>query len=80
MRRKSNTNDLKFAIIHIFHAIELYLKVRLVKESPLLIYTYPEKQINEDAHTVQFESLLGRLGNAGVDLNKHRAVLDNLNG
>jgi len=78
IERKSNKNDLKFAIIHIFHAIELYLKARLVKESPLLIYSSPERKIDQDAHTVQFEALLGRLRNTGVDLEKHCAVLNNL--
>jgi len=78
IKRKSNRNDLKFAIVHIFHAIELYLKARLVQESPLLIYSNPENPINDDSHTVQFKALLGRLGNAGVDFKQHRPVLENL--
>lgn len=75
IRLKSNRNDLKFAIIHVFHAIELYLKARLVKESPLLIYTHPEDKITEDTHTVQFKPLLNRLENAGVDLSLHKDSL-----
>lgn len=78
MRLKSNRNDLKFAIIHVFHAVELYLKARLVQESPLLIYSRPEEKITEDTHTVQFNPLMSRLANADVNLTKHRTVLESL--
>lgn len=62
------TDNLKFAIIHVFHAVELFLKARLAKEHPLLIFTKPECEIDEDSHTVRFDVLLGRLRNVGVNL------------
>lgn len=61
-------DNLKFAILHVFHAVELILKARLAKAHPLLIYTRPEVEINDEAHTVDFKTLVGRLKNVGVDL------------
>lgn len=64
------TDNFKFAIIHIFHSVELFLKARLAKAHPLLIYSKPENEINDDAHTVGLEVLLGRLNNIGVIFEK----------
>mgnify|MGYP001576791238 CR=1 FL=1 len=64
------TDNFKFVIIHVFHSVELFLKARLTKAHPLLIYSKPENEINEDAHTVGFEALLGRLSNLGVIFTK----------
>ncbi len=62
--------SVKFAIIHIFHSVELFLKARLAKAHPLLIYSKPEKKLDDNAYTVEFGSLLGRLNNVGVILTK----------
>ncbi|KAF0145259.1 MAG: hypothetical protein FD156_1090 [Nitrospirae bacterium] len=61
---------LKFTIMHVSHAIELFLKARLAKAHQLLIYLKPENEINDDTLTVGFDSLLGRLKNIGVILTK----------
>ena len=70
--------DLKYTILHVFHALELFLKARLAKAHPLLIYQKPEKPIN----TVDFAELTGRLFQVGVklseenlkDLNRLRSI------
>lgn len=67
---EGNPIDLKFALIHVFHSVELFLKARLAKEHPLLIYSRPECSISDDAHTVGFDDLIGRLRNAGIVLPK----------
>lgn len=64
------TDNFKFAIIHVFHAVELFLKARLAKAHPLLIYSKPENEANDDAHTVGFDALLGRLSNLDVIFTK----------
>jgi len=61
-------SDLKYAIIHISHAVELFLKARIVKEHQLLIYSKPEI-VGDDAKTVDFYTLLKRLKAANVNLN-----------
>lgn len=65
---KDTPDNLKFAIIHVFHALELFLKARLAKAHPLLIYTKPECEINDDSHTVGFDAIIGRLRNINVKL------------
>lgn len=60
--------DLKFSVIHIFHAVELFLKERLVREHPLLIYDNPGCRITEQSQTVRFDELIKRLRNSGVHL------------
>lgn len=36
-------SDLKYSVLHIAQAVELFLKARLVREHPLLIYVNPAK-------------------------------------
>lgn len=62
-------NDLKYTILHVFHAIELFLKARLAQAHPILIYDRPE-DASDDAKTVAFDSLVRRIKNIGVDLSK----------
>jgi len=71
------TDNFKFAIIHVFHAVELFLKARLANAHSLLIYSKPEHEINDDSYTVGFDVLLGRLKNIGVILTKEEK--DDLN-
>lgn len=61
--------DLKYTILQLFHALELFLKTRLAIAHPILIYQEPEKA-GDNAKTVSFESLTGRLCKVGVDLSK----------
>lgn len=70
------TENLKFSIIHIFHAVELFLKARLVKAHELLIYVKPEDKIGDNSHTVCFDVLIKRLENSGVTLlNSDKRIL-----
>lgn len=65
------TDNLKFSIIHVFHALELSLKARLAKEHELLIYAKPEDKIDDNAYTVSFNILIKRLENSGVVFSKN---------
>lgn len=67
---KETAENLKFAVIHVFHAVELFLKARLAKEHYLLIYTKPECSIDSDAHTVSFDAMIGRLNNIGLEFTR----------
>lgn len=66
----TNPSDLKFALIHVFHAVELFLKARLAKEHHLLIYAKPESMITGDSYTVGFDALVARLRNAGISFQR----------
>ena len=64
---KETDDNLKFAIIHIFNSLELFLKARLAKAHNLLIYSKPECDINNpEAITVSFDTLIARLNNVGL--------------
>lgn len=67
---RHTTDNLKFAIVHTFNAVELFLKARLAIAHPLLIYTKAEAEINNNAYTVDFKALIGRLNNIGVNFTK----------
>ena len=49
----SREYDRKYVILHVFHAVELFLKARLAKYDELLI------AIAKAVRTQQFKSLLG---------------------
>lgn len=61
-------NYLKYAVVHTFHAIELFLKARLSKEHESLIFEKPEEMGKEGAKTVSFTTLLKRLRAVRVDI------------
>jgi hypothetical protein len=61
--------DLKYAILHVFHAVELFLKARLAQAHPILIYSRPEAA-SDDATTVDFQTLTARLRKVGVDFSE----------
>jgi hypothetical protein len=66
--------DLKYTILHTFHAVELFLKARLAKVNPQLIFT-------RNHYTVDYRTLIDRLENAGVNLSEqNRHDLDALRG
>ncbi|NNB85375.1 hypothetical protein [Corallococcus exiguus] len=62
--------NLKNAVLHIFHALELFLKARLAMAHPVLIYSKPEQALLPDPHTVEFGTLLGRLDAVGAKISK----------
>jgi hypothetical protein len=69
--------DLKYTVLHIFHAVELFLKARLATFCSELIYEKPRK--DGKRHTVKFRQLKKRLSEQGVVLSEQdRKNLDYL--
>lgn len=64
---KDNINY-KYAILSIFHGLEMILKEKLLRINPILIYNDIDKEINEDQQTVGFDRLYIRLKNTGIEL------------
>jgi hypothetical protein len=60
--------DLKYTVLHIFHAVELFLKARLAKVDPELIYR--NSGSGETRYTVDFRELKKRLCNVNVILSQ----------
>jgi hypothetical protein len=60
----------KHAILTLFHAIELFLKERLYRTNPILIYRNIDAMITEDSQTVGIKEILVRLENLGLGLPK----------
>jgi hypothetical protein len=60
--------DLKYTILHIFHAIELFLKARLAMFDSELIYEKPKK--DGTRHTIRFGQLKELLCKQGVVLSE----------
>lgn len=56
-------SDYKYAILHIFHGLELLLKESIYRTHPILIYKNIDKPVREDSHTVGFDVLVVRLEN-----------------
>src|SRR5437773_1820574 len=66
--------DLKYTILHVFHAVELFLKARLAKDDPASIFRNPRSN-----YTIGFQTSLKRLNDIGIDvLEKNRKDLDEL--
>jgi hypothetical protein len=69
----------KWAILELFHAIELLLKERLYQEDPSLIYRASEKPVSDDSRTVGLEEALERLAAIGLDVpDEYIAILRDL--
>ncbi len=66
-----NKRDLKYAILHVAQAAELFLKARLAKEHPLLIYDEPW-QNGVNGRTVNMDTAMKRLLAAGVKLSSEQ--------
>lgn len=60
----------KHSILNVFHAIELLLKEKVRRSSPLLIYKNTTKKIDQDSMTVGFDEVLIILDNLGITLSK----------
>jgi predicted DNA-binding protein YlxM (UPF0122 family) len=59
--------DLKFTVLHVFHAVELLLKARLAQAHPLLVLQRPEDDPVK-GYTADYHIVLKRLKNLGVQL------------
>jgi hypothetical protein len=64
----SRPTDLKYAVLHVCHAVELFLKAALNDAHPALIFQKPEDATKPTAKTVECDTLLGRLHAVGVEL------------
>jgi hypothetical protein len=62
---EGSNKDLKFTVLHVFHALELLLKARLAKAHPLLVLQKPEED-PQKGYTVDYFVMLKRLKNVGV--------------
>jgi hypothetical protein len=60
--------DLKYTVLHVFHAAELFLKARLAKNSEELIYEKPKK--DGTRNTIGFDKAIERLQQRGVRLSE----------
>ena len=60
----------KWAILELFHTIELLLKERLSREHPLLIYRRIDKPLGDDSQTVGLNEALARFANLEIELPK----------
>lgn len=77
--REPGYSSRKHAILTIFHAIELFLKERLHRANPILIYRALDAKIGDDSLTVGIKEALMRLDNLGLGLPKQpREVIDRI--
>jgi len=60
----------KFAILLVFHSIELLLKELLSRQHPVLIYRKIDSNITEDSQTVGLAETLTRFKNVGISFSK----------
>jgi hypothetical protein len=58
----------KFAMLLVFHSIELLLKEQLSRKNPILIYRSIDKVISDDSQTVGLAESLVRFQNLGINL------------
>ena len=65
--------NLKYAIIHTFHAVELFFKARLAKDNPSLIFRDSEGPNSDDSYTIGAKELVKRLSSIRVNLSDEEA-------
>ncbi|MGV9754161.1 hypothetical protein, partial [Nocardia farcinica] len=74
---KPSARDLKYAVLHLQAAIEVLLKVRLIREHWTLVFKNPDKAtlasyVNGDFISIGLDETLARLkGIAGIDLSEN---------
>ncbi|MGE4067449.1 MAG: hypothetical protein AB7H88_11790 [Vicinamibacterales bacterium] len=66
--RDESETAIKHSILGVYHSIELFLKERLARTHPILIYRNLDKRISDDSPTVGLEEALTRLDNLGQGL------------
>lgn len=62
----------KHSILTLFHGIEMFLKERLYRTNPILIYRNIDTPISDDSLTVNIKEALSRLENLGLGLPKRQ--------
>ncbi len=69
----------KHAILNVFHSIELFLKEKLFRVHPVLIYRNIDSPISDDSLTVGLKEILLRFKNIGIVLDtKQEKILRDL--
>lgn len=77
--KDSDYSSRKHAILTLFHAIELFLKEKLYRTNPILIYRNLDAKITDDSMTVGIKEALMRLENLGLGLPKQpREVIERI--
>jgi len=72
-RQESGYSSRKHAILTIFHALELFLKERLFRINPILIYRNIDAPITDDSLTVGVNEMLVRFKNLNMEIRKEEA-------
>jgi hypothetical protein len=65
----------KHAILNVFHAIELFLKEKLSRVHPLLIFKNIDKPVSDDSSTVGFNEIITRFKNLGIQLDHDQEIV-----
>lgn len=65
--KRLKTSD-KWAILELFHTIELLLKERLYREHPLFIYKNVDQPVGDDSNTVGLRETLVRFDNLDIEI------------
>lgn len=66
--KETSYSSRKHAILTVFHAVELLLKVRLAQTNPILIYKNIDTKVTDDSFTVGVREALTRLENLGLGI------------
>jgi hypothetical protein len=70
-------SDLKYAVLHVFQAVELYMKAKLASIHPILMLAKPEDHANPDPKSAEFGPLVKRIQAVGASVSEDDlAVLD----
>lgn len=76
---KTINNPYKHAILNIFHSIELFLKERLYRIHPILIYKNIDNPVNDEALTVGLREIFARYRNLNIELSeKNKRIIREL--
>lgn len=65
----------KHAILNVFHSIELFLKEKLFRIHPILIYKRIDAPINDDSLTVGLREILVRYKNLSISLDEKQEII-----
>jgi Zn finger protein HypA/HybF involved in hydrogenase expression len=68
--RNETPTAIKYAILSIYHSVELFLKELLAQVNPILIYRDIDRPITAESVTVGLREILTRLNNLGLALSQ----------
>jgi hypothetical protein len=73
--RDESPTAIKHAVLNIYHGIELFLKERLARVHPLLIYRDIDKRVTADSQTIGLKEILVRMENLGIPLAPNQTAI-----